>query len=237
MQRLHFLIIEHRSSVTTDSRDLKHTLMSSEGSVKQKRSKNDVKSKALPAREIDEDTVEYAIRGTRVRRHQAKRPVPPTSASESRGQIENVVGFMLQDSSSFAPSQDEVVALTTSIFELISTTTATISNTTDTRYTETPEISRFENSLFFMELCKLIYGFGDIKTLIKKHHEAQKKSHMTLSTFLHALIAVAVKEWVFEGQHSPLPPTLSEMSSLGYRYEQIVAEGQSSGHRNRALGY
>lgn len=159
----------------------------------------------------------------------------PAPASDSSNFIRHIEDFMLKDSLSFTPTPGELRDLIDGIFKLISTTAATLLDTTDTKYNQRPDTWRFVPSVSLIKLCGLIYMVDDVKALLKEHLEAQVKAHTTLQTILRAVIAVAVNEWVFKGQHMSLPPALSDKSPLMSWYEQTVAVGQST--RPRAVGY
>lgn len=109
---------------------------------------------------------------------------------------------------------------------MISTAAATLFHRADTKYNQWPHVSRLGHSVSRINLCGLIYGVNNVKAVLEERPDARVESHMTLLTFLRALLAVALKEWVVKGQHIPLPPELSDRSILTQRYEQTVAAGR-----------
>lgn len=145
----------------------------------QKRSKTCIGSEASPSSESDVDAGQKVTRGTKVRRLEINAPISltPTRLPKPRYLIRRIEGFILQDPLTLAPTSNELCDLVDSILALTSTTAATLLDSTDTKYNQRPEMSRFVHSISLTELCKLVYGVDDVTAFVEEDFDAQVEIH------------------------------------------------------------
>ena len=96
-----------------------------------------------------------------------------------------------------------------------------------------------QSSKPFTSLCCGIYGVTTEEELMSMLTGASVRSQLGIEPFLRTSIAAATHEWVLQGQHSPLPRDLFEMSGIASVYSDIVCKGKSheaeSAPANRGL--
>ena len=100
-------------------------------------------------------------------------------------------------------------------------------------YTPTDKIAQLGTSLSvefskpLNDLCYVIYGAATKENLIECLLGQSFHSQLGLEDFLRAAIAAAVYDWVLQGQHSPLPGDLFELSVIGSIYHEVASSSKS----------
>lgn len=178
---------------------------------------------------------------TEIRKQQQQQQETPSGWTDDDEIFNDRVRSYLNDPTEYLPSVSVLEHLSDGLIRDIHDAVHDLLDDTYTAANKSTQLGvslTVQSSKGFARLCCGMYGVVTKEELLKLLSGPCLQSQLGLEHFLRAAVAAAIYDWVFQGQHSPLPRDWFEMSGVAAVYSKLASSGkphQASRVRDQSL--